>query len=400
MKVLKYSLLTFFTIMAFPMLSQGLEKYTITGHIGSGLEGKKVYLFFGSEYRNPLDSASIINGVFKLNGTVASPHLCYILIVEKGRIMANHPAISFFLENSHITITAELDIVPMANLLWEENYPYNQVSVKGSKSHDLFLKYFNANAMIRKKIAAGHEIYQAFLKANKSNFKTDINQGIEKTVAIDAARKERIEYIRNFVKNNPDSEVSLTVIEMNFEYFSVNDIKNLLSGLSTELKKSPYGQQIEEKAATVIKTAVGAKFVDFSFKDNNDNNMKLSDYLGKGKYVLLELWASWCGPCIKDLPHLKSAYELYHPSGFEIIQISMDDNKEKWIKALDEQQMKWLQVSDLKAFKGDFSKIYNFDSIPTCILISPDGEILDRDMRESWMDRKLIELYGNKFADK
>lgn len=91
---------------------------------------------------------------------------------------------------------------------------------------------------------------------------------------------------------------------------------------------------------------------------------------------------------------------MYHPAGFEVISISMDDSKEKWLKAVDEEKMKWLQVSDLKAFTGELSKLYNFNGIPTCVLVGPDGQIVTRNMRGSWMDKKLIELYGNKFANK
>jgi hypothetical protein len=97
---------------------------------------------------------------------------------------------------------------------------------------------------------------------------------------------------------------------------------------------------------------------------------------------------------------LKEIYELYHPTGFEIIGISMDSNKGSWLTAVADEQMPWLQASNLEAFNGDLDKVYNFNGIPACVLVGPDGTIVDRNMRGSWMDRKLIELYGNKFGDK
>ncbi len=400
MKISKYCLFIVFIIIAFPKHSWGLDRYTITGNISGDLHGGEVYLFFGSQYLSPLDSAVMKNGSFKIEGIAASPHLYHILIVEKGKVHAIHRDVSLFLENSDITITANLDSIPTSDLLREHIYPYNKVKIVGSKSHDLFLKYFNGNSVFRKKIADANHIYTSYLKEKRTDLERNTGQGIEMTVAIDAARKERVEYVKQFVKDNPGNAVSLAVIEMNLSNFSANEIEELFSCLSPKLRKDGYEQELEQNATIVKKTAVGAKYVDFSFQDKDDNNIKLSDYLGKGKYVLLELWASWCGPCIKDLPHLKNVYALYHPSGFEIMQISLDDNKEKWLSAVKEQQMEWLQVTDLKAFKGGFAKAYNIDSIPTCILIGPDGEILDRNMREAWMDKKLIELYGNKFADK
>src|SRR5699024_299911 len=139
------------------------------------------------------------------------------------------------------------------------------------------------------------------------------------------------------------------------------------------------------------------KFPNLTLKNPEGNTIKLSDYVGKGKYVLLNFWASWCGPCRADIPHLQEVYNLYHPEGFEIISISMDENKDDWLEALDEEQMKWLQISNLKGFEDSVSKLYNFRGIPTDILVGPEGYIITRNMRGSWMDKKLIELYGNKF---
>ena len=149
--------------------------------------------------------------------------------------------------------------------------------------------------------------------------------------------------------------------------YTVDEINALWASFSPEIRNSAAGKDLQEAVAKTVKTAVGSQYADFAFEDKDGKPVKLSDHVGKGKYVLLEFWASWCGPCRADIPHLKEVYDLYHPAGFEVISISMDDSKDKWLQAVEEEKMKWLQVSDLKAFQGELSKLYNFNGIPTCV---------------------------------
>lgn len=389
--------IAFFTLT---VNARGNNGFTITANIQGNVEGKKVYLFFNAEKLNPLDSAFIKNGTFVLKGHIIAPHLCNILIIENGERWAIHPAISLFVENSNIKISTDIDSIPKSDLLYERRYPYNKLKISGSKSHDLFLEYFNENDLLKKKYIEANHAYSNYLRTKTDNQPGTIHKGISAVNAIDEARNTRLQFVRQFIKNHPSDAVSLTVAQIDLDNFSSTGIDALSDELSPEIKKTEYGKEFLRSAEMAKKSAPGSKFVDITFQDTSGNKIKLSDLAGKGKYVLLELWASWCAPCIKDIPHLKDVYALYHPFGFEVIQISMDDDRKKWIKAINDQKMKWLQISDLNAFNGDFSKVYNFDSIPTCILIDPNGEIVTRNMRGSWMDKKLIELYGDKFADK
>jgi thiol-disulfide isomerase/thioredoxin len=180
----------------------------------------------------------------------------------------------------------------------------------------------------------------------------------------------------------------------------VSDIDKATGLLSQKVKESPLGKKAIEKAMEIRKTAVGAIFADLTLQDKDGNSVRLSEHIGRdNRYVLLEFWASWCHPCRADIPHLKEIYKLYHSEGFDIISISMDNSKENWLKAVDEEQMPWLQVSDLKAFDGEISKLYNFMGIPFCVLISPDGIIVDRNMRGPFLIKKMRELYGDKFEE-
>jgi thiol-disulfide isomerase/thioredoxin len=269
--------------------------------------------------------------------------------------------------------------------------------ITGSASHDLYLEFFNGKSIYDRQRSNAFNAYIAYLNPGAGKKVGPVPEGIALVTKIDEAAEKRNAFIEDFVKKHPDSPVAVYAAGSNLDLFSVDEIDKLAASLSPEIQASPAGKKLTERAAEVKKTTVGAKYADFDFEDPEGKPVKLSEYVGKGKYVLLEFWASWCGPCRADIPHLKEVYRLYHDAGFEIIGVSLDEKKEDWLKALKEEKLPWLQVSDLKGFKGDFTKLYNFNGIPTCVLVSPDGKIITRNMRGSWMDKKLIELYGDKF---
>lgn len=394
-----------FAFALFLMLAAGRgysqTGFTISGNVTGAADGRKVYLRADDDaYGKFRDSTVLKNGAFQFKGNIAYPQLFSIVFGRepKQRFSAVLP---LFVENKKISISAPLDSnLTELELNYAGGYPFEKVKVKGSASHDLFMKFNAGYEPLKKSNSQAFDAYIKYLNPGKDKQKGPISEGIKLVEGVDVAKAGLLSYVRNFIKENNASAVALYVAKKNIGSFTAKEIDQVLASLSSELKASAGGKSLIEKAAVVKKTAVGSKFADFAFNDKDGNPVKLSDHVGKGKYTLLEFWASWCGPCRADIPHLKEAYELYHPAGFEVISISMDDDKAKWLKAIADEQMSWMQVSDLKAFTGDFSKIYNFNGIPTCVLVGPDGEIITRNMRGLWMDKKLIELYGNKFGAK
>lgn len=378
----------------------GQTGFVISGSVTGATQGQKVYLRAEDNPGKIQDSTLVKNGTFEFKGSVAYPQF-YTIVFGKKPKQRFGSAVPLFVENKKISISAPLDSnATELELNYMGGYPYEKVKVKGSATHELFVKYINGHEPLKKQNSTAFDAYIQYLNPGKDKQKGPISEGIKLVEAIDAAKADQLRYVKNFIKEYHTNPVALYVAKKNIGSFTAGEIDEVLASLSPALKSSAGGKGLLEKAALVKRTAVGSKFVDFPFNDKDGNPVKLSDHVGKGKYTLLEFWASWCGPCRADIPHLKEAYELYHPAGFEVISISMDDDKTKWLKAIADEQMSWLQVSDLKAFAGDFSKIYNFNGIPTCVLVGPDGEIITRNMRGLWMDKKLIELYGNKFGAK
>lgn len=378
--------------------------YTIEGKISGG-DGKTVYLytgigpFFSGEAL--LDSTVISNGKFEFSGRVEYPGIYTLkffpddsraLRDERGYIF--RPQICLYLDNGGtVAIDAAFDSIPKDNLSSAGiSYDYSKIGISGPVGFSVFKKYVDGKAAVLEKYNA---VNQDYLRIYVSKDMPERIAFVEKS---DAATKGIKDYAIGFIERNADNAIGILAFEDNINRFTSAEIDRLSSLFIPTMKSSSLGEKILARAALVRRTALGAPFVDFSFRDADGNHVKLSDHVGKGKYILLEFWASWCGPCRSDIPHLKEVYKLYHPEGFEIIGISMDTDETAWKTAIEQEKMPWLQVSDLKAFDGELAKIYNFNGIPACVLIGPDGAIVNRNFRGPRMDKGLIDLYGDKFA--
>lgn len=154
-------------------------------------------------------------------------------------------------------------------------------------------------------------------------------------------------------------------------------------------KAKRYLEALEKKMAIV-----GQPFVDLEMTGLDGAAHKLSDYCGTGNYVLIDFWASWCGPCRAEMPNVKANYAKYHPSGFEIVGVSFDSNDGAWRKAVDDMALIWPHISDLQGWNSAGAAAYNVHSIPSSVLVDPDGKVVAIDLRGDKLGDKLSEIYG------
>jgi len=203
-------------------------------------------------------------------------------------------------------------------------------------------------------------------------------------------RNKRQKMEMEFVKNNPNSIVSASMLSLYSTTWGKEKTKELYEQLSKENKNSKFGEEITRYVELNKEPKIGEQFADFQSENQNGELKKLSDL--KGKAILLEFWASWCGPCRQENPNLVKTFEKFNPKGFEIFAVSLDQDKKSWLKAIKKDNLNWEHVSDLKGQKNEASLIYGINGIPDNFLISENGEIIGRNLRGEELNQKLKEI--------
>ena len=259
--------------------------------------------------------------------------------------------------------------------------------VGGSVLNDVYQRYADVNEEIRERFRA------LFDKREQA--------APEELPAIEAQREalynEMSENDYRFVKDNINNPAAWSML-YNAGVMTINGenpierLKELIAGADDRTKELGDYKDIVSRIETLERTAVGQKFTDLEMADPEGNPMKLSDYAGKGKYILVDFWASWCGPCKAEMPNIVKLYHQYKDRNFDIVSVSFDTKKENWVKAIPEWGMPWHHMSDLKGWDSAGSSTYSVSGIPHTMLLDPDGKILARGLYGEELYAKLAEL--------
>jgi thiol-disulfide isomerase/thioredoxin len=382
------------------------DGFTIRGKISGAKDGSKVtfnYADIRTGNEAGLGSAIVKDGEFELKGKLTSPRLLSMRLKgAKGTV-----GTCFFAENTNMTLETSIDDL----LDWSQfigSGSTSKVKITGSGSQNFYSEYIQKTEGFDQQVSLLTKDNLPELYKEKGTGRVDakmpIAYGIKISKEINALTNDKKNFTMNFVLKNKPSEV-LSYIAYNAIYakdITVPEIDQLVKHISSSTEKGLLTDNFLQIAVKARKSAVGAHFTDFTLNDPQGNPHKISDYAGKGHYVLLEFWASWCGHCRASFPHLKKCYDAYHAKGFDVVAISLDDKTDLWNEAMEKDGVTnlWPQLSDLKAYAGGIPKAYNISGLPMSILLDPDGKVVTRLMRGAWMEEILIDKLGNHFEEK
>lgn len=357
-------------------------QYSISGKVGAFNAPAKVYLLLQNG-RVVKDSVALKNGAFELKGTDKAPRQAMLLLDAKGigykSLLRSGSAdvFEFYIDNAKMTLAAKDSV--------------SKAVIKGSALNTDFAAYKKQVSPAEAKVKAVVNEYNSASKEQRATpeFQADMDK------KYDAASTEVDKIQKDFIKANPNTMVSLDLIKSGNEY-SMEDVaatEALFNGLSDAVKSSAPGKAYKEEIDKYKTVAIGAVAPDFAQTTPDGKTIKVSDY--KGKYLLIDFWASWCGPCRRENPNVVKAYQAYKDKNFTILGVSLDDEKGKdaWLKAIEKDQLVWDQVSDLKGWNNEAAKLYLVRSIPQNFLLDPDGKIIAHNLRGEDLAKKLEEIF-------
>jgi thiol-disulfide isomerase/thioredoxin len=360
--------LTFAILLGFSLHSfgQNTSGFEISGRIYNA-EGKKIYVAPTAQ-AVAIDSAVIHNGTFMLKGKLKEPDH-FALVVE------GEPAYTWFiLSNAKLTFTGNVDSMRQANITGSKE-------IKDAKKLRAIIKPYFASQS-----ASFDSTFEAYNRGDsvKGRKFEDMNVSITKTIN---------DSIAAFIKRHPASYISLAQLNELRKSFGAERVKKLFLSLSPSLQNHSVGRQLKYEIFEAEQlTALNKRAITFEQKDTANKLVRLTDY--KGKYVLIDFWASWCLPCRAENPTLKKAHRKYSTKGFEIIGVSLDNNKAAWLNAIRKDELPWQNVSDLNGFKNLVAQKYAVTELPTNYLLDPQGKIIAKNLKGDSLMEKLQTLFG------
>lgn len=361
---------------------QNNESFTLKGEIGDWNNPATLYLSYWNDGNEFTDTTFLDNGAFSFTGNIVDPAPARLILDYTGEGMGmaaqSGHILYLYLENGEVKLESPDSLqnsVFIDSPINDEHQRY--LSVIGGEIQDL------AARMNKKASQATPE------QLNDSVFIDQLNSEYKQLL------DERVEKQKQFVRDNPDSYFSIVAIsEAVSSDFDVEEIEGLFMSIDEKHRETFTGKAFAQRIEAANLIGIGKKAPDFTQNDQDGNPVSLSDF--EGEYVLIDFWASWCGPCRQENPNLVKAYEAYNDKGFEILGVALENNDGRgaWLNAIEKDGLTWTQVSDFNSWNNDVARVYGVRAIPQSYLIDPNGVIVAENLRGDELDEKLVEIFG------
>lgn len=368
-----------FSIAGFMALSlvanaQTTKPFTVTGKINKATPGSYVYLETNSQPTHKIDSSKVASGnTFALNGKVADGGEVFVLNVGGGQKMA------LLVEGGET-----LNVVADGFVMDAKTGQLGKATVTGSKNMEYYEKLSALRTDMEAKVKNWNKEVAAATEKKDNKKIAQIEQ------AYQTAEQEVVNKVKAMLPDMGTSLVSLFALNfINIDSdFATYDA--LAQRFEKENPNSPHAKSLIGRVARIKGVSIGASAPEIALNDTTGTPVPLSSL--RGKYVLIDFWASWCGPCRAENPNVVRMYNKFKDKGFAIYSVSLDQAKANWTKAIRNDNLTWTHVSDLKFWQSAAAQQYGVQAIPATFLLDKDGKIIAKNLRGEALEQKLEEI--------
>lgn len=367
------------------LIAQTSNTFNITGQL-KNVDASWIYLTYTKSGKRVMDSTKVNNGAYAFSGDLADNTGASLLDARPaGMMVRSGTSVQVFLVPGSFQIT-HVD-------------SFSNTVITGSRVNTEYKEY---QAELKPYQDRQRAFFTKYMEARKNNDTAAVKALKKEGDGITQEATEKVIY--PFIKSHATSPLALYVLQSDATRDkNTKMLQSLFDMLSDEIKNSAAGKALQAKLLAGDKAggsvsmldnmSIGGTAPDFTQNDTGGKPVTLSSF--RGKYVLLDFWASWCAPCRRENPNVVKAYTQYHPKGFDILSVSLDKpgDKDKWLKAIQDDGLTWTQVSDLQYFDNAVAKQYGIQGIPQNFLIDPQGKIIAKGLRGDDLEKKLEEIY-------
>ena len=395
---MKKLLIVFLFLHSF-VWGQDDNKFVINGSIPGIKDGLEVGLYNNS-YVKVVDITAVTkDGKFVLEGHLDHPELCMLLVdmspENKDIYQKEWRGSWIFLDQSVMNYSCEsVDSFP---LIHQDD---RNVKVTGSPTHDLYQQYMTLLIPLQEKYRDlddryMEEYHRPTLK-EVFNTRKGVNIVREMELVREQMQEKRWEFLRTHGNSVVGLQVAMEILVYAGNSYTRTQIDEVVEAIDPSLRESGVYAELKEIAENMYPVAKGEKYIDIELTDIDGKSVRLADYVQPGEYTMLEFWASWCGPCRGEIPHLRHVHELYG-NDFNLVSISIDEREKDWKKALKKENMPWIQLNDRKGMNGPVVSEYKVYGVPYSLILDGEGRVVAGGVRGAELDNVLIELLGDRF---